>query len=98
MASSTVSSKGQTTIPKRIRERLKLKAGDRVDFTVEPDGGVRLRARNLGLSELRGILPKPKRRLSADELNAAIRESWGERWRRFEKQPGAGSARKRRAS
>lgn len=84
MASSTLSSKGQATIPKLIRERLGLKAGDRLDFAVAPDGTVRLRARNLKLAELQGILPKPKRRVTDDALDLAIRESWGERWQRSE--------------
>lgn len=33
--SSTISSKGQITVPLEIRNRLGLKAGDRIDFVVE---------------------------------------------------------------
>jgi AbrB family looped-hinge helix DNA binding protein len=42
MATSTVTSKGQITIPKEIRERLHIKTGDRLDFRVEGDGAVRI--------------------------------------------------------
>jgi AbrB family looped-hinge helix DNA binding protein len=93
MPTATLTSKGQTTIPKAIRQRLRLKAGDRIDFVVEADGQVRLVARNLRLADLRGLLPKPKRRLSDRELDAAIRESWGARQRRLERE----TARKRGA-
>lgn len=37
MKSSTVSSKGQVTIPQEVRVRLGLKVGDRVEFVVEDD-------------------------------------------------------------
>jgi len=37
---STITVKGQATIPKAIREHLRLKPGDRVKFFVHPDGSV----------------------------------------------------------
>ncbi len=42
MATSTVTSKGQITIPKAVRERLHLEAGDKIDFRVDPDGTIRM--------------------------------------------------------
>jgi AbrB family looped-hinge helix DNA binding protein len=42
MATATVTSKGQITIPKEIRKRLHIKTGDRLDFRVERDGAVRI--------------------------------------------------------
>ena len=38
MASATVSTRGRVTIPKEIRERLRIKAGARVEFRVDTDG------------------------------------------------------------
>jgi len=40
MPSATITSKGQITIPKKIRDRLNLKSGDSVDFEVESDDRV----------------------------------------------------------
>ena len=41
MALSTITSKGQITIPKKIREQLHLRTGDKLDFRVEDDGSLR---------------------------------------------------------
>ena len=38
---ATVTSKGQVTLPKRLREALGLKRGSRIRFRVETDGGLR---------------------------------------------------------
>jgi AbrB family looped-hinge helix DNA binding protein len=43
MPSTTVTSKGQVTIPKRIREFLRVKPGDRIDFDIEASGKVVVR-------------------------------------------------------
>jgi AbrB family looped-hinge helix DNA binding protein len=73
MSESTVSSKGQVTIPKAIRLRMHLKTGDRLRFVVESDGTVRLAAATRDVSTLRDILPRPKRRATVDEMQAAVR-------------------------
>lgn len=57
---SAITTKGQATIPKAIREHLRLKPGDRVKFFVHPDGSVVLLPK-LPVSSLRGIV-KPRRR------------------------------------
>jgi AbrB family looped-hinge helix DNA binding protein len=55
---STVTTKGQVTIPKRIRDHLDIKPNDRVDFFVEGDRAVLVPVRPL--SELRGVVsPMP---------------------------------------
>ena len=41
MALSTITSKGRITIPKKIREQLHLRTGDKLDFRVEDDGSLR---------------------------------------------------------
>ncbi len=61
MDDSTVTSKGQVTIPKQVRERLGVKAGDRVTFTVLPDGVVLMRAKVGSIMELGGVLYEPDR-------------------------------------
>lgn len=72
MTIATVTSKGQTTVPGEIRERLRLRPGDRIDFVVLPDGSVRFVAVNLPMTALQGILPPPKRAASVEEMNRAI--------------------------
>jgi antitoxin PrlF len=73
MSESTISSKGQVTIPKAIRLRMHLKVGDRLRFVVEADGSVRLAAATRDVSTLRDILPRPNRRATVDDMRAAIR-------------------------
>ncbi len=68
-----MSSKGQVTIPKAIRLRMHLKAGDRLRFMVEADGSVKLAAATRDVTTLRDILPRPKRRATVDEMQSAIR-------------------------
>lgn len=75
MTSSTLTSKGQTTIPKVIREHLHLRPGNRIDFVVERDGRVVLRPATVDVGDLVGILRQPSRKsLSVEEMNALIRD------------------------
>ena len=73
MSESTISSKGQVTIPKLIRELMHLKVGDRLQFKVEADGSVRLAAATRDVSTLQNILPRPKRRATLEDIDLAIR-------------------------
>ena len=60
--STTLTSKGQTTIPKEIRDSLGMKAGDRMTFTLMPDGTVVMRVKSKNLMELAGVLHKKGRK------------------------------------
>jgi AbrB family looped-hinge helix DNA binding protein len=56
---ATLTSKGQTTIPREVRRFLKLKPGDRLEFTLKPDNQtVLLKAANIHISSLRGFLKR----------------------------------------
>jgi antitoxin PrlF len=68
---SAITSKGQATIPKAIRDHLRLKPGDRVKFFVHPDGSVVLLPK-LPASALRGII-NPRRRgtVTIEEMREA---------------------------
>jgi len=73
MPSATVTSKGQITIPKAIRKALRVAAGDRLDFVIEDEGRVVVRAGVTDVDELKGILRTPRRRpVSVKEMNEAI--------------------------
>jgi antitoxin PrlF len=67
---SAITSKGQATIPKPIREHLQLKPGDRVKFFIHPDGSVVLLPK-LRAAALRGILKSRRRPVAIEEMTAA---------------------------
>ena len=59
---ATLTSKGQTTIRKEIRDSLGLKPGDRMTFTPMTDGTVVLRVKSKSVMELAGLPPKKGRK------------------------------------
>jgi len=71
MHESTVTVKGQTTLPRDVRAALGLTSGDKVRYLIL-DGEVRiLKVRSV--KELRGILSSPGQKpVSLDEMNEAI--------------------------
>ena len=71
MPTAKMSSKGQLTVPKEVRSRLRLATGSRVDF-VEDREGYRLVSRKLRVVDLYGVLPKPPRPVTLLEMDAAI--------------------------
>jgi antitoxin PrlF len=68
---SALTTKGQATIPKAIREHLKLEPGDRIKFFKHPDGTVVLLPK-LPTSRLRGIVSGRRRAVSLGEMDEAI--------------------------
>lgn len=74
MAEATLTSKGQMTIPKEIRDKLGLQPRDRVHFTLLPDGTVILRAKKCSLADLHGLLDPP------EERDVSLQDMHG--WRR----------------
>ena len=82
-AQSTITAKGQTTVPKEIRDRLKLKPGDRIEYVVTDDGQVMLKARNKRMADFAGILGKhPGGPLTIEEMDDAIAAAVTERYER----------------
>ena len=73
MATSTVTSKGQITIPKEIRERLHLRTGHRVEFQIDTAGQVILKPRNRDVRSLYGMIRSPRKRpVTLAEMDEAI--------------------------
>jgi AbrB family looped-hinge helix DNA binding protein len=70
---SAITTKGQATIPKAIREHLGLKPGDRVKFFVHPNGSVVLLPK-LPASALRGMLKSSRKGVTVEMMNEAIAE------------------------
>ena len=74
MPEATLTSKGQVTIPKAVREHLGLDTGARVDFVIDSDGTVVLKPVTRQVHELAGLLHRPGRRaVSVQDMTAAIR-------------------------
>ncbi|MDY6956283.1 MAG: AbrB/MazE/SpoVT family DNA-binding domain-containing protein [Pseudomonadota bacterium] len=69
---ATLTSKGQVTIPKAVRDALQLRSGDRLDFILEADGTVRVLPITGSVKRLKGMLPKPPRPLTAADMDDAI--------------------------
>ncbi len=69
---ATITSKGQVTVPKKVRDQLHLKAGDRIEFLVDEDGTVRVIPVTAKVTELKGMVPKPRRAVSLEEMDEAI--------------------------
>ncbi len=78
MTTSTITSKGQTTIPVDIRNYLNLQAGDKLEFVKWENGKVMLIPATSDISELKGFLPRPKKTVSIKEMNMAIKKRGSE--------------------
>ncbi|MEM8625082.1 MAG: AbrB/MazE/SpoVT family DNA-binding domain-containing protein [Pseudomonadota bacterium] len=77
---STVTSKGQTTLPKDVRKHLGLKAGDKVRYLVVDDGVRLVRPRKV--MSLCGSLPHEGDPVSLDDMDEAVRDGAAARQRR----------------
>ena len=69
---ATMSSKGQVTFPKVIREQLKLEAGDKVEFIITENGQLLVVPKTASVKQLKGFLPKPRKAISLAAMEAAI--------------------------
>ena len=77
MITATITSKGQITIPKDIRDLLDLHAGDKISFIEDEDGSINLIPIKKPLSALKGLVPKPKEAVSVEDMNNAIKRKAG---------------------
>ncbi|HSE57816.1 MAG TPA: AbrB/MazE/SpoVT family DNA-binding domain-containing protein [Nitrospiraceae bacterium] len=75
MATATLTSKGQTTIPKEVRDHLHVSPGDKLDFLIDAEGRVVLRPATLDVRQLKGMLKRKRvKPVSLDEMDRAIAE------------------------
>jgi antitoxin PrlF len=79
MPRTTLTSKGQITLPKEIREQLGLKAGIKFDCYIDRDGQVVLVPLTVKLKDLIGILPYSGPPKTVEEINEAIARAAVER-------------------
>jgi len=75
MASATLTSKGQVTIPVEVRTHLGLSTGDRIEFILnEQSGRYEVVPATSSVTALKGIIRKPAKPVSIEEMNEAIAE------------------------
>ena len=72
MATATLTSKGQITIPAEIREAMGVDTGDRVEFVELAPGRYEFIAATRPVTALKGMFGKPRKSVSIDEMNAVI--------------------------
>jgi AbrB family looped-hinge helix DNA binding protein len=70
MSETTLTSKGQVTVPREIRDRLGLASGDKLTFTLLSDGTVVMRAKTRRLLDLAGSLTRPGQpKVTVEQMN-----------------------------
>jgi AbrB family looped-hinge helix DNA binding protein len=75
MASATITTKGQVTIPKEIRDYLNLDTGSKVDFVIDENGIVKLIPLNVPIESLSGILHRKGMKFATlEEMEQTISE------------------------
>ena len=75
MALATITTKGQVTIPKSVRDSLMLSTGDKIEFVVTDKREALIRPISKKVDEVFGLLHKPGRKtVSVEEMDAKIRQ------------------------
>jgi len=72
MTTATLTSKGQITIPAKVRAGLGVDAGDRIEFMEVEPGRYEIIAATQSVKVLKGIIRKPDHPVSIEQMNAAI--------------------------
>ena len=72
MATATLTSKGQITIPAEVRAALRVDTGDRVEFVEVAPGRYEFIAATQSVTALKGMFGKARKTASIDDMNAAI--------------------------
>ncbi len=72
MATATITTKGQITIPTEVRTALSVGTGDRVEFVQIEPGQFLFVAANRSVTELKGMFGKPVKAVSVEDMNRAI--------------------------
>lgn len=70
MNESTITTKGQTTVPAQVRAALHAGPGTRLEWHVAPDGSAVVRAKTKSILELAGSLQIPERSVSVEDMKA----------------------------
>lgn len=83
--SSTLTSKNQTTLPKAVVAALKARPSAKLSYELLDDGSVKLSAKTATFDDLVQALPRrkaPKKRVTIEMMDQAIRDGAARRYRR----------------
>ena len=70
MSESTITAKGQTTVPRQVREQIGAVPGTRLVWHVMPDGSLIVRAKTHSILALKGMLKSPRKKpVSVEDMN-----------------------------
>lgn len=70
---ATITTKGQITVPKAVRKRMRLRDGQKLVFSLESSDRAVISPAGRSVSRLEGMLGKPERNLTLDDIDAVIR-------------------------
>jgi antitoxin PrlF len=76
MTAAIVSTKGQVVIPARIRTEMGVEAGSRIEFVRTAEGWL-IKPATLPVTALKGVLARPRKAVSVEDMNRAIRRRAG---------------------
>lgn len=79
MPRAIVTSKGQITIPKPVRDGLGVETGDRVEFVELEKGVYSVVAATRDIRDLKGMIPKPTKPVSVADMHRAVQRHAGRR-------------------
>ena len=83
---ATITSKGQVTVPKNIRDQLNIQARCQLDFTLNNDGTISVRPLNRTALSIVGILKRPgQKTVTIQQMNDTIAEAASERYQQATK-------------
>ena len=74
---ATITAKGQVTVPKVIRDKLRLKPGDRIDFLLDASGELRVTPVTASVKQLKGMVPRPRKPVTLEQMDDAITRTYG---------------------
>jgi AbrB family looped-hinge helix DNA binding protein len=74
MPASTLTTKGQVTIPKAVRSHLGLETGDRIAFLIREDGVVEIQPETVDLRSLLGIVKPKVRGVTVEDMKKTVRK------------------------
>jgi AbrB family looped-hinge helix DNA binding protein len=75
MCQAKLTTRGRITIPKNLRDAMRLRAGDRIHFVEAAEGTFTVVAATRDVRELKGLIPKPLRPVAVNDMSRPRRRA-----------------------